>query len=66
MPKRSLTHLEKKKMGTSRETWKRTAERDLRCTRINSWDDAYDEAKDRNNWRKIICGPTLPIKRNRT
>ena len=56
----------KRSLGRPRETWKRTAERDLRCMRINSWDDAYDEAKDRNNWRKIICGPTLPIRRNRT
>ena len=56
----------KRSLGRPRETWKRTAERDLRCLRINSWDDAFVEAQDRVKWRKIICGPTLPVRRSRT
>ena len=56
----------KRSLGRPRETWMRTAEKDLRTLRINNWDDAYVEAQDRKNWRKIICGPTLPIRRNRT
>ena len=55
----------KRSLGRPRETWMRTAERDLHTLRINNWDDAYEEAQDRRNWRKIICGPTLPIRRNR-
>ena len=55
----------KRNIGRPRETWFRTVERDLRNMRINNWQDAYDEAQDRNNWRKLICGPTLPIRRNR-
>ena len=55
----------KRNIGRPRETWVRTIERDLRSMRINNWQDAYDEAQDRHNWRKLICGPTLPIRRNR-
>ena len=55
----------KRNIGRPRETWFRTVERDFRSMRINSWQDAHDEAQDRNSWRKLICGPTLPIRRNR-
>ena len=56
---------EKRNIGRPRETWVRTIERDLRSMGINSWHDAYDEAHYRSNWRKLICGPTLLIRRNK-
>jgi hypothetical protein len=53
----------KREKGRSKETWRRTVERERKHLGFKSWNDVAMRAKDRTEWRGLIHGPILHTER---
>lgn len=52
----------KRSSGRSRETWRRTKERERerQKTDFATWNEAVTAARDRADWSTLVNGPILP------
>ena len=51
----------KRKKGRSRETWRRTVEREVKARALRTWAEAASAAADRIAWRQRACSPIGPL-----
>ena len=47
----------KRKRGRSKETWRRTVEKERKKLGFNTWAEATRQAQDRSKWRGLVHGP---------
>lgn len=53
----------KRSRGRSRETWRRTRERERQKIDFATWNEAVAAARDGADWSRLVNGPTLPEER---